>query len=74
MDKNDVRIDIRDEQENIHEVYITQDLHLVIWTMNKSAKTSHKDYGKIHPMELFNRGAEIINLARKYMKEHPDED
>lgn len=69
MDKNDVRIDVRDDDDNIHEVYITTEGRLVIWTMDKSARVSHKDYGKIHPMELQNRAYELLMLARKLLKE-----
>lgn len=68
MEKDDIRIDIRDDQDNIHEVYITTEGELVIWSMDKAGRTSHKAYGKIHPMDLQNRAYEILQLSRKLLK------
>lgn len=72
MNQNDIRIDIRDEEDNIHEVYITTEGELVIWTMNKAGRVSNKSYGKIHPMELQNRASEMLKLARELMKAETD--
>lgn len=69
MNKDDIRIDTVDNENNIHEIYITTSGDLVIWTMNKAGKISHKNYGKIHPMDLYHRASEMLVLARKLLKE-----
>ena len=68
MSGDDVRIDVRDENDNIHEVFIMANGELVIWSMDKAGNITSKSYGIIDPWEIWHRGVEMQKLGTELMK------
>lgn len=68
MSGDDVRIDVRDENGNIHEVFIMANGELVIWSMDKAGNTTSKSYGMLDPWEIWHRGIEMQKLGTELMK------
>ncbi|MFZ2992442.1 MAG: hypothetical protein WA061_01890 [Microgenomates group bacterium] len=68
MSGDDVRIDVRDSEDNIHEIFIMSNGELIIWSMDKNGKTTHKSYGILSPWEIWHRGIEMQKLGTNLMK------